>query len=228
MLEVSRKELKFIMQTDETALLQNRLAQIMDEDAHSGGSGYAVRSLYFDSFSNTDYNEKLAGTDHRKKIRMRIYDGSDSLIKLELKRKDGDFQRKSSLTLSRSEADSMLSCDYSFLSERPEPVAHGLYTLMSTQGYRPKIVVEYDRRAFRTDTNEIRITFDSGLRCWTDPEDFFEPMTEASPVTGPSETTMEVKYNGFLYFYIKNVLQTANRMRTSNSKYVRARNMLMI
>lgn len=228
MLEVSRRELKYITLAEESLLLERRIAKVLDADPHNSDEGYLVRSVYFDSVSDTDYHEKVDGLDHRKKIRLRIYNGDTGLIKLELKRKDGDFQRKSSLSLSREEAERMLEVDYGFLMERPEGIAHGLYTLMVTRFYRPKIVIEYRRKAYTADTNDIRVTFDRGMRAWADPTSFLEPLTDSSPVTDISESTLEVKYNGFLYLYIKEALMAANRTRTSNSKYVRARNRLMI
>ncbi|MBR2547341.1 MAG: polyphosphate polymerase domain-containing protein [Eubacterium sp.] len=223
MLDVSRKELKYIIRTDDTALLEQRIGKIMDPDSNNRSGSYTVRSLYFDSFGDTDYNEKLDGLTHRKKIRIRIYNGSDALIKLELKIKDGGFQRKRSIRLSREEAEDMIRGDYLFLMERPEATAHALYTIMETRGYRPKIIVEYDRTAFAAETNEIRVTFDKAIRVWTDPEDFFDPKVEPIPVTDPSETTMEVKYNGFLYSHIREALRVADRSSITNSKYVRAR-----
>ena len=228
MLDVSRKELKFIVSTDETLLLEQRLGKIMDPDSNNGSGGYTVRSLYFDTFGDTDFNDKLDGLAHRKKIRLRIYNGSDALIKLELKIKDGDFQRKRSLNLSREEAESMMREDYLFLMERPEDTAHALYTIMETTGYQPKIIVEYDRTAFAAETNDIRVTFDKAIRVWTDPWQFFDPSVEPVPVTDPSETTMEVKYNGFLYSHIREALRVADRSNVTNSKYIRARSSIRI
>lgn len=228
MLEISRKELKFIVSTDETLMLEQRMGRIMDPDPNNGSGGYSVRSLYFDSFGDTDFNDKLDGLAHRKKIRLRIYNGSDALIKLELKIKDGEFQRKRSLTLSRDEAESIMREDYLFLLERPEDTAHALYTIMETRGYQPKIIVEYDRTAFTTETNNIRVTFDKDIRAWTDPEQFFDPELEPFPVTDPSETTMEVKYSRFLYSHIREALRVADRSNITNSKYIRARSFIKV
>ncbi len=224
MLDVSRKELKYLVATDETAMLAKRLGKLMKPDPHNGEAGYTVRSLYFDTFMDDDYWEKIDGLDHRRKIRMRIYGANSETIKLEMKAKDGDFQRKRSLLLSRDEAERMLDTDYSFLMERQEPFAHGLYTFLMTRGYRPKCIVEYDRLAFLDEFNDIRITFDMRLRALEDPEEFFRAGVEPCPAADPAETTMEVKYNGFLFSYIKKALEVADRPRISNSKYVRSRN----
>ncbi len=223
MLDVSRKELKYLIGTDEVYFYKNKLREVMDEDPHNHDEGYTIRSLYFDTLSDDDYYGKLDGLDHRQKIRMRIYDGNSNIIKLELKAKEGDFQRKRSLSLSREEAEMLIDEDYSFLMERPEKFAHAMYVMMSTRGYRPKCIVEYDRMAFMNEFNDIRITFDMRLRALEDPEEFFNTAIDPYPVADPSETTMEVKYNGFLFSYIKENLDIVNRPRISNSKYVRSR-----
>lgn len=223
MLDVSRKELKYMIGTEEVYFYKERLEKIMDADPHNRDGGYTIRSLYFDTISDKDYYEKLDGVDNRRKVRIRIYDGNTDVIKLELKAKDSDFQRKRSLSLSKDEADMMIDGDYSFLLERPEPFAQAMFTYMSTGGYVPKCIVEYDRLAFMNEANDIRLTFDMRLRALEDPQEFFSARSDTYQVADPSETTLEVKYNGFLFTYIKDTLDIVNRPRISNSKYVRAR-----
>lgn len=223
MLDVSRKELKYMIGTDEVYCLKKKLERLLEPDDHNGDGGYTVRSLYFDSYGDKDYEEKLFGLDNRKKIRMRIYDMNTNVIKLELKAKEGDFQRKRSLSLNVEEAARMIDEDYGFLLERPEPFAHAMYTTMITQGYIPKCIVEYDRMAFLNDFNDIRVTLDMNLRALEDPTEFLTGYTACYPVAGPSETTLEIKYNGFLFSYIKQTLDIVDRPRISNSKYVRSR-----
>lgn len=223
MLDVSRRELKYIVNTEEVVFLKEKLAKVLDSDPHNGDRGYVVRSLYFDTLFDHDYQEKEDGLDHRKKVRLRIYGDAGNTVKLELKEKDADFQRKRSLILSRTEAEQMIDTDYLFLLERPEPLAHALYTMLSTQGYRPKCIVEYDRTAFVNEHNDTRITFDERLRAMEGFEDFLSPDRPLYPVTDPSETTMEVKYNGFLFSYIRRTINHADKLRVSNSKYCRAR-----
>ena len=223
MLDVSRKELKYMIGTEEVYYYKDRLEKIMDADPHNRDGGYTIRSLYFDTLNDKDYYEKLDGVDNRKKIRIRIYDGSTDVIKLELKSKDSDFQRKRSLSLSKEEADMMIDGDYEFLLDRPESFAHGMFSLLTTKGYRPKCIVEYDRLAFMNEVNDIRLTFDMRLRGLEDPQEFFTARTDTYQVCDPSQTTLEVKYNGFLFTYIKDTLDIVNRPRISNSKYVRAR-----
>ena len=74
--------------------LSGQLAQVMIEDPHNGAEGYCVRSLYFDTLRDTDYEEKLDGLELRRKIRLRIYAPGDSFAMLEMKQKQGSRQKK--------------------------------------------------------------------------------------------------------------------------------------
>lgn len=224
MIEVSRKELKYLLASREVYSMKQKLSSIMQLDAYGSREGYTVRSLYFDSLFDSDFEDKVAGYDKRQKVRLRIYGADDTVIKLELKEKTGTAQRKRSLLVSRQEAEQMIKGEYTFLLERSEPIAHQLYTFLMTKCYRPKCIVEYDRIAYFRRENDIRITFDRNLRATEADFDLFNENLMLYPVASPDEVTMEVKYNGFLYSYIKKLINQTDRMQISNSKYCRARN----
>lgn len=223
MLDVSRKELKYLIPDSEVVRIARQLSAVMSRDAHNGEEGYLVRSLYFDTLTDSDFEDKVDGHDKRQKIRIRVYDLHSDTAKLELKEKEGSAQRKRSLSISREEAEQMINRDYTFLLERSEPLARYLYTFMITRCYRPKCIVEYDRLAFCADTNEIRVTFDRNLRATEADFGLFREELPLYPVANRAETTMEVKYNGFLFTYIKNIINVSDQVQVSSSKYCRAR-----
>lgn len=223
MIDVSRRELKYLVGLEATCHLKNHLQYIMQPDIHNGNNGYRVRSLYFDTLFDTDFEEKVDGYDKRKKIRMRLYGDSDDVIKLELKQKESVYQRKRSLLLTRSEAEKMIHGEYSFLMERQEPLSHALYIEMNTRNYCPKCIVEYDRLAFLDGNNDIRITFDMNLRATEADYNIFNPNLILYPVCSPGEITLEVKYSGFLFSHMKQILKLVDKAQVSNSKYCIAR-----
>ena len=224
MLDVSRRELKYLVSIKDVMSLKNKLSQVMKEDSHNGENGYLVRSLYFDSLHDSDFEEKVDGYDNRQKVRLRVYDFYSGKAKLELKEKSGIAQRKRSLSLNREEAECMIRGDYSFLMDREEPIAKWLYTFLVMRCYQPKCIVEYDRLAYCESVNDIRVTFDMNLRATESGIDgLFDEKLVLYPVSQSGEVTMEVKYNGFLYTYIKEIISRSDKMPVSNSKYVRAR-----
>lgn len=223
MLDVTRTEVKYDIGPLETADMKKRLGIFMEPDPHNGEKGYLVRSLYFDTLHDTDFEEKVEGYDERRKIRLRVYSAAAETAKLEIKEKTGGFQRKRSLILNREESMRMTGGDYRFLLERKEPLAEWLYAFLSVRCYRPKCIVEYDRYAFITEHNDIRITFDQNLRASESNFDLFREEPPLYSVSPPGQVTMEVKYTGFLFSYLKNELNRCDKIQVSNSKYCRAR-----
>lgn len=73
MRDVLREEKKFLLNQAEALKLRNYLSNVVHTDSHNGPDGYQVRSLYFDSLSNRDFQEKEDGLELRRKFRLRVY-----------------------------------------------------------------------------------------------------------------------------------------------------------
>lgn len=227
LLEVLRAEYKYSIGCLEAEQLNLRLGQLLRPDPHNGFDGYLVRSLYFDTPDDSDFFDKLGGYEVRRKIRLRIYSPNSATAKLELKEKQGSLQRKRSLTLERKSAERLSVGDYEPLLNEGSPFALEMYGLMKRLFYQPVCIVEYDRRAFIADTNNTRITLDSGLRANGANFDLFSPNAMLYPVGETGSVTLEVKYNNFLLSYIKDAVSTADRIAVSQSKYCAARNITL-
>lgn len=221
--EVLRQEKKYLLTAAEARCLGAHLGRVMIEDAHNGPQGYSIRSLYFDSLNDGDYWDKMDGVELRRKIRLRVYDAGASFGMLEMKQKEGPYQKKRSLRVEREDARRLCQGDYTPLLKYKEPFAAECYGLMHRRCYRPKTVVEYRRRAFIAKENRIRITLDSQIVATEARWDVFAPDLAQYPVLDPFQVVLEVKYNGFLLSYIKNLVSAANRSEFSQSKYCLAR-----
>ena len=221
--QVLREEKKFLISLQEATHISHRLAQVMQEDPHNGMHGYLIRSLYFDSIDDRDYHEKIAGVELRRKLRLRCYDPKADFAMLEMKQKQGANQRKRSLRLPRAEAQRLICGDYSSLLSHPEPFASECYAVMHHYCYRPKTIVEYNRKAFIAKENKIRITFDSRIISTESCFDLFSPRLNMNPVLDPYDVVLEVKYNGFLLGYLRELINSTDRGELSVSKYVLAR-----
>ena len=199
------------------------LEQFMIQDEHNGALGYKIRSLYFDTAYDEDFFGKLEGLELRRKIRLRIYDPSAKTAKLEMKQKQGPYQLKRSLTISREDAIRLTQGDYSPLLKYSEPFAAECYALMHMQNYRPKTIVEYNRKAFIAKENKIRITFDNQIVSTESDWNIFAKDLNMNPVLDPFHVVLEVKFNGFLLDYIKDLLSGVQKSELSVSKYMLAR-----
>ena len=221
--EVLRQEKKYLMTLQNVKSLSGKLSQVLIEDEHNGANGYSIRSLYFDTPYDDDFYDKVDGLLLRKKIRLRIYHPKAETAKLEIKQKEGMFQRKRSLKMSREDAKRLIQGEYGVLLKYPEPFAAECYGIMCMKGYRPKTVVEYLRKAYIAKENSIRITFDSQIRATEARYDIFAEDLNMYPVLDSFNAVLEVNYNGFLLSYIKSLVNSADRSELSVSKYCLAR-----
>ncbi len=193
------------------------------EDEHNGAFGYRVRSLYFDTLSDNDYFEKMDGVELRRKIRLRNYDPDNDFALLEMKQKQGQYQLKRSLRITRGDAEELIMGNYSPLLKYHEDFAAECYALMQSQIYMPKTVVEYNRKAFVAKENKIRITFDNRIVSTETDFNIFAKDLNMNPVLDPFLVVLEVKFNGFLLDYIKDLLSSVQKSELSVSKYMLAR-----
>ena len=192
-------------------------------DAHNGAQGYVIRSLYFDTPDDQDFQDKVDGLELRRKLRLRTYSPQSDFAMLEMKQKQGPYQRKRSLRLAREDAQRLCRGDYRPLQKMADPFAAECYGLMHCRCYRPRAVVEYRRQAYIARENHIRITLDSQIAATESRWDLFDARLPLYPVLDPFQLVLEVKYNGFLLSYIKDLLDLVGRPELSVSKYCLAR-----
>jgi hypothetical protein len=217
--EVLRQEKKYLINIEQYYHLSRHFGHLLTEDSHSSGDGYEVRSLYFDSIDDNDFEEKIDGVDSRKKIRLRNYGADSQSAKLEMKQKQGIFQKKRSLELDKEQSSRLINGDYSALLELDSSFALECYGLMNMQCYRPATVVMYKRKVFTANENEIRITFDHDIRGAEANFDIFSSDLASNIIFDPFLVVMEVKFNGFLLSYIKDIINEVNASELAVSKY---------
>ena len=134
-----RHELKYLISYGEKAALETRMRPILQMDPHAGSGGYFIRSLYFDDYWHSAYEEKEAGVLLRKKYRIRIYDNSDRIIKLERKKKFGSWIYKEDAILTRAEFEKILAGEYAFLLQSEQNLCREFYYECVSQLLRPRV-----------------------------------------------------------------------------------------
>ena len=218
--EVFRQEKKFLISIEEFYKFKALFSKVMYEDAHSKEHEYyPVRSLYFDSIDDRDYQEKLDGVEVRRKIRLRNYGADSEFALLEMKQKQGEFQKKRSLKLNKEDALELIKGNYSILLKYKETFAKECYAVMMMHCYRPATVVTYHRKAFIAKENKIRVTFDYNIVTNENEFNIFSKTLNEYSVFDPYMVILEVKYNGFLLAYIKDIINQCEKSQISMSKY---------
>lgn len=215
-----RVEDKYICSNQELFSLQSRLECVLESDSNQRDSrGYVITSVYFDDLYDSHMQDTVDGNKERSKYRIRIYNHSLDAIKLEVKYKKYSRIFKISKTITKEQMDMLLSgqcIDESCMSMR-NPIT--LFNIaIKKRGLRPKVIVEYERKAYVFGPGNVRITFDRNLRYSTQVEQFGKRDTVFCQVR-EFPNVLEVKYDELLPGFIAQLLEIGNLNQTSYSKY---------
>ena len=215
-----RHELKYHITPAELTVLRGVLAPVMQLDPNGNENNeYHIRSLYFDTINDDALEEKIAGVGNRKKYRIRIYNFSDRVIKLECKSKYGDLISKQSVSIPRELAEQLIAGDPDGLQRMRHPLFHDVYREMRTRLLRPAVIVDYVREAYIHQAEEVRITFDKQVRTGLYSVDMFNPQIPTYPVFDDPVEILEVKFDEFLPSYLQSILSGVTAQRSAISKY---------
>ena len=215
-----RHELKYLITPAELSVLRGVLKPITQFDPNGDENNeYIIRSLYFDTINDDALMEKIAGVGNRKKYRIRIYNFSDRVIKLECKSKYGDLISKQSVSIPRDLAEQLIAGDPEGLQRMLHPLLHDVYREMRTRLLRPAVIVDYVREAYLHPAQQVRITFDKQLRTGLYSTDLFNPNLPTYPVFDDPVEVLEVKYDEFLPAHLQTVLSGITAQRSAVSKY---------
>lgn len=214
-----RNEWKYFISLWEAESLKRRLLPFMETDPYTIDGKYMLRSLYFDDYWNSGYEEKLMGVGERQKWRIRIYNYNDSRIKLERKKKRQSYIQKDSASITREEYDRIVAGDYAFLLHHRHPLCQEFYYECTVNLYRPKVIVDYEREPLILEEGNVRITFDSDVRAAISGFDIFDPELPTLAALEPDTLVLEVKFTEFLPGLIRKLLPLDGQEFQAVSKY---------
>ena len=219
-----RHELKFFISPLQYQVLSRTLKATLNPDPNGDENNqYHIRSLYFDTAYDSALYDKINGTANRDKYRIRIYNFSDQMIRLECKSKFRDLISKRSVRITRDLAEQLISADPTGLESTASGLVSDTFREMRTNLLHPVVIVDYLREAYLHPAEEVRITFDMQLRSGLNSVDMFNPYLPTVPPFDHDEIILEVKYNQVLPPYIASLLTYALRdgaCRSAISKYV--------
>lgn len=220
-----RLEYKYLIPNEHLPKLRALIAPFVKADAHNRGAhGYTVHSIYFDSVRLTCYHDKQAGLRARKKIRIRGYNGreeSDTVF-LEVKQKHGRFTVKNRAPVKYAQIKEFLASGdverYVRRADAADDARQFLFQVYRSS-LRPVILVVYDREAYQSKFDSLRITFDKNLRSspCSSTDCLFEAGDASYPI--PQHFILELKFYGGLPSWVKFTIGTLDLNRRSLSKY---------
>lgn len=213
-----RHEWKHEINYADMLVLRQRLSAVMQPDPYAPNGRYEIRSLYFDSPSDKALREKLDGINRREKFRIRYYNHDRSFIRLEKKSKFSGLGRKDSCILTAQQAQAIVNGAYDRISDSEPPLLQELYGKMTTEGLRPRTIVDYTREPFLFPAGNVRVTLDYNIRTGLLCTDFLNPDCITIPA-GDTLIILEVKWDAFLPAVIRDLIQLEGRHTSAFSKY---------
>jgi len=226
-----RHELKYFISPKQYHLLSDALDKVLWRDPNGDENNeYHIRSLYFDTTYNTALFDKLDGDQNRDKYRIRIYNLSDKIIKLECKTKVGSLISKRSLSIPRDLAEQLIAADPTGLEATRSGLLSDVFREMTINLLHPVVIVDYVREAYLHPAEEVRITFDKQLRTGFRSVDLFNPRVPTLPVFDQEQMILEVKFNRVMPPYIRDLLCTScpDAQQSAISKYTWCRRYEML
>ena len=218
---LSRHEEKYIIDYRQYVLLRERAYQLLTPDPHGQMGSYVITSLYYDDFLDHALDEKLDGLAEHTKFRIRTYDFSDSIIKLERKDKHGILTKKHAATITREQI-SLLDGVHTPL-DAFQGKAWDLAAQVQAGDLRKTVAVRYRRDAFFFAGTDLRLTFDRELEAIPpDPEALFSPSVSGLPVLDSNSVIMEIKYGNYIPTFARKFTDISCK-QLSVSKYALCR-----
>jgi hypothetical protein len=197
---------------------------------------YTITSLYLDTTGYKTYWEKEQEVLNRFKLRIRTYGNeSQGPVKFEVKRRFNEVVRKTSVVVPLETWPALIAAPGNGASLRfsqyERPAFDDFIRLIRTFGVAPKMLVRYQRQAFRSRIDRyVRITFDRHL--------LYQP-TSSYDLTGQSRNwqsnddpasldefgprvILELKFMTRAPVWLLDLVRTFGLMRRSFSKYCTA------
>lgn len=202
--------------------IRSRLGAVALPDPHAADGKYMIRSIYFDNLRDKALREKVDGVNQREKFRIRFYNMDTSFISLEKKSKINGLGTKYSARLTLEEARKIADGDLDWMMESGRPLVEEFYCKMSSQGLRPRTIVDYTREPYIYGPGNVRVTFDYDIRTGLMNTGFLDPDCVTVPA-GDAGIILEVKWDNYLPSVIKDCVQTPGRRVTAFSKYAQCR-----
>ena len=219
---IYRNELKYEISKSDALILRQRLRAIMKLDEHAVDGKYLIRSLYFETPTDTALREKMDGVSRREKFRIRYYNYDTSVIHLEKKSKLAGLGNKQKALITKEQVQRIIDGNIHWMKESKEPLLQELYAKMQSQQFRPKTIVDYTREPFVYAPGNVRVTLDYDIRTSLDCKDFLSEEALTIPA-GDEVMILEVKWDEFLPDIIRTAVQLEGRKVTAFSKYAQCR-----
>jgi VTC domain len=229
-MQQSRFELKYLINETMAERVRDFVQCYLSMDEFSVGKpnySYPVHSLYLDSDNLEIYWRTINGDKNRFKLRLRYYsDHPDSPVFFEIKRRMKDVILKQRGGVKQSAVPLLLSGHFPTMDHMISKTPNGLVAvqrfcqLMTELHAKPRSHIFYQREAYVSDDDEVRVTMDRDV--------FSEPNLQSSikvKMTRPVHSfvgfvILELKFTNRFPNWFRELVRIANVMQCGAAKYV--------
>ena len=215
-----RRELKFIVDAQQRAVLEELMLRHMEPDKFGNST---ICNLYYDTPDYRLIRRSLEKPVYKEKLRLRSYgqirEGVDVFLEMKKKYKDVVYKRRIQLTQEQAQA---------FLERRaplPEDsqIAREMVYFRDFYGdLAPRVYLSYERQAwFSPDDPGFRVTLDRNIRFRTIDMSLYAP-AGGEEILPPDLSLLEVKASGGVPLWMVEHLSKNGIHKQSFSKYGRA------
>jgi len=232
-MRIIRYEFKYLINEEWYRKVMDCISSYLVPDpfaANLPGYRYTVNSLYLDSPSGLYYDEKMAGSKYRRKVRMRCYSEdffcADTYF-VEIKKRDqfhidkirfkmeaDDFHRFMRNDF-MSYQNGFFDCD----NNSDQMIMDEVIYYCNRHALSPHTFILYDREAYIADNDDtVRVTFDRMIRsqrCFSTRMKNIHNWT----LVFPGKIVLEIKVRTFLPFWLHNMVKKLGMEYESISKY---------
>lgn len=215
-----RHELKYNINKIQFEELKTRLSFLLANDEHTKEDGnYFIRSLYFDDYKETSYNQVLNGISEREKYRIRYYNNNTEYICLEKKYKVNNLVNKRICKVTKKQVEDLIN-NKLHIEKKNDILLNEFILKTKFYGYKPAVIIDYDRIPYVYKTGNVRITLDYNISIDYNTSNFFKTSKSIIPVPEENTRILEVKYNDVLPNYILWLININKLEQVAYSKYL--------
>jgi len=229
----NRYERKYILTESQRTDMISFLKQHLKFDPYSqNGLGYRVLNVYYDTHDYSIIRNSLAKPKYKEKLRLRSYQANpkpEDPVFLEIKKKFEGRINKRRLDLTYQKAIDYLTSKNMphFQTYMTQQIFNEIDYFIKIHQARPGAFVSYQRLAFESDSQDLRVTFDDQMLFRT--KNISLVQDGGLPILAdPTYSLMEVKSQDNFPYWLASKLSEYELYSQSFSKYGTAYKQLLI
>lgn len=229
-LQTQRFELKYQIDERTASAVREHVRALLVPDDFGGSRerpSYGVHSLYLDSTDLQLYRATLNGDRNRFKLRLRYYDERpDSPVYVEIKRRVDRCIHKQRARVRREVLAPLLAGLPPRLEHLAAPDARQLAALeafcdlVRRCGAKPRAHVAYEREAWLSEANSVRVTFDRRVRCEPEKRLHLSTAFRGEKNVFDDRVVLELKFTNRFPLWLRDLVRVHGLQQASAAKYV--------